>query len=79
MCPFGLYAAVGTSAMLDQAQNCLGEGDVVEVYGPHNSVNEAARLAGTISYELTCAVSKRVPRIYYRHGKEIARELLLRG
>ena len=29
MCPFGLYAAVGTSAMLDLAQNCLGEGDVV--------------------------------------------------
>ena len=54
-------------------------GDEVEVYGPHNSVNDAAHLAGTISYELTCAVSKRVPRIYYRHGKEIARELLLRG
>ena len=55
------------------------EGDEVEVYGPHNSVTEAAHLAGTISYELTCAVSKRVPRIYFRHGKEIDRELLLRG
>lgn len=55
------------------------EGDEVEVYGPHNSVNDAAALTGTISYELTCAVSKRVPRIYYRGGKEIARELLLRG
>ena len=51
----------------------------MEVYGPHKSVNEAAHLAGTISYELTCAVSKRVPRIYYKGGKEIARELLLRG
>lgn len=29
VCPFGLYAAVGTSAMLNLAQNCLGEGDVV--------------------------------------------------
>ena len=56
-----------------------GEGDVVEVYGPHNSVNEAARLAGTISYELTCAVSKRVPRIYMKNGVEVARELLLRA
>ena len=55
------------------------EGDEVEVYGEHNSVTEAAHLAGTISYELTCAVSKRVPRIYYRDGKEIYRELLLRG
>lgn len=56
-----------------------GEGDEVEIYGPHNSVNDAARLAGTISYELTCAVSKRVPRIYYREGREVARELLLRN
>lgn len=55
------------------------EGDEAEVYGVHNSVNDAARLAGTIAYELTCAVSKRVPRIYYRGGREVARELLLRG
>lgn len=54
-------------------------GSEVEVYGPHNSVNEAAALAGTISYELTCAVSKRVPRVYHRGGQEISRELLLRG
>lgn len=36
-------------------------------------------MAGTIAYELTCAVSKRVPRIYHRDGQEIARELLLRA
>lgn len=29
VCPFGLYAAVGASAMLDLAQGTLGEGDVV--------------------------------------------------
>lgn len=56
----------------------IGEGSEVEVYGPHNSVNDAAALAGTISYELTCAVSKRVPRVYFRDGREVARELLLR-
>ena len=55
------------------------EGCEVEVYGAHNSVNEAARLAGTIAYELTCAVSRRVPRVYCRDGREVARELLLRG
>lgn len=57
----------------------ISVGSEAEVYGPHNSVNAAAALAGTISYELTCAVSKRVPRIYYRGGEEIGRELLLRG
>lgn len=29
VCPFGLYAAVGTSVMLELAEDCLGEGDVV--------------------------------------------------
>lgn len=55
------------------------EGDEVEVYGAHNKVIDAARSAGTVAYELMCAVSKRVPRVYYRDGKQIFRELLLRG
>ena len=53
-------------------------GDEVEVFGPHNPVEKLAELAGTIPYELTCAVSKRVPRVYYENGKETERELLLR-
>ena len=53
-------------------------GDEVEVFGPHNPVEELAALAGTIPYELTCAVSKRVPRVYFENGKETERELLLR-
>ena len=82
--PFGFAPLVGRICMdmcmvdltdLPRAR----EGCEVEIYGVHNSVNDAAALAGTISYELTCAVSKRVPRIYYRNGKEISRELLLRG
>ena len=38
-------------------------GDEAEVYGPHVPVEDAARLAGTIQYELLCDVNKRVPRI----------------
>ena len=53
-------------------------GDEVEIFGKRSDVNALAALAGTIPYELTCAVSKRVPRIYYRGGREVARELLLR-
>ncbi len=40
-------------------------GDVAEVYGPAQPVEEAAALAGTISYELLTAVSRRVPRVYH--------------
>lgn len=39
-------------------------GDVAEVYGPSQPVEEAAALAGTISYELLTAVGRRVPRVY---------------
>ena len=39
-------------------------GDVAEVFGPHLPVEHHAELAGTISYELLCAVAPRVPRIY---------------
>ena len=39
-------------------------GDEVEIYGPHVPVEEAAALAGTIQYELLCALSSRVERIY---------------
>ena len=37
-----------------------------------------AAQAGTIPYELTCAVSKRVPRVYLQGGKVVEKELLLR-
>ena len=59
-------------------RNKFSVGDEVEIFGKRNSVDEMAELAGTIPYELTCAVSKRVPRVYFRDGAEIGRELLLR-
>ena len=42
----------------------LRSGDAVELFGEHLPVEEAAALAGTIQYELLCAVSPRVPREY---------------
>ncbi len=53
-------------------------GDEVEVFGKRAALETLAQLAGTIPYELTCAVSKRVPRVYYKDGRQIERELLLR-
>ena len=50
----------------------------IEIFGKNNSIDELADIAGTIPYELTCAVSKRVPRTYIKNGKVIAKELLLR-
>lgn len=39
-------------------------GDAVEIFGELQRVNELAAIAGTIPYELLCAVSPRVPRVY---------------
>ena len=39
-------------------------GDEVTVFGDGRPIEEAAALAGTITYELCCAVSPRVPRVY---------------
>lgn len=65
--------------MIDVTQmQGVGVGSEIEVFGPHNPIEELAGIAGTIPYELTCAVSKRVPRSYIRDGKVIEKELLLR-
>lgn len=39
-------------------------GDEAEIFGENLSAEELAALAGTIQYELLCAVSPRVPRVY---------------
>ena len=39
-------------------------GDKVEIFGDLQSVEDLAAMAGTIPYELLCAVSPRVPRVY---------------
>ena len=56
----------------------VGVGSEITVFGPENPIEGLAELAGTIPYELTCAVSKRVPRKYWKDGKIIGEELLLR-
>ena len=48
---------------LDKAAN-VRPGSVAEVFGEHLPVEWHAKTAGTISYELLCAVAPRVPRIY---------------
>ena len=54
-------------------------GSEVEIFGDNNPIEKMAELAGTIPYELTCAVSKRVTRIYMQDGKVVEKELMLRG
>ena len=44
----------------------MKKGDVVEFFGENISVSEVANLCNTISYEILCGISQRVPRIYVK-------------
>gem|GEM_PF-4710837 len=48
------------------------------IFGENNPIETMAEMAGTIPYELVCAVSKRVHRIYIEHGEVVDKELMLR-
>ncbi|WP_298019588.1 alanine racemase [uncultured Dysosmobacter sp.] len=52
-------------------------GDTVELFGPCQRVDDLADILGTIPYELTCAVSKRVPRLYMEAEEVVERSLRL--
>lgn len=52
-------------------------GDEVEIFGKRQPADDLAEVLGTIPYELTCAVSKRVPRLYIQGGRVMERSLRL--
>lgn len=66
----GAYRRIMGRVCMDMCMVSLDEaasvkpGDVAEVFGPRLPVERHAKTAGTISYELLCAVAPRVPRIY---------------
>ncbi len=63
--------------MLDVTQIPQAQaGDVVTLLGAQGqnaiSADDLAQITGTINYEITCQVSRRIPRVYLSGGKEIA-------
>lgn len=50
-------------------------GDEAVVFGGENPVEAMAEAAGTITYELLCAVGERVPRVYIEGGQVTDRKL----
>lgn len=66
----GKYYNIIGNICMDQfmilADNDVKLGDFVEIFGENIKVEEQANLANTISYELLCAVSPRVNRVYVK-------------
>jgi alanine racemase len=77
----GRYPLVGTVSM-DNVTLDLGPeprvsvGAQATIIGTDGSerqtAEDLARRIGTISYEVTCAISQRVPRVYHRDGEPVA-------
>ena len=59
--------------MLDVTGLDVKQDDVVTFFGADSPIglNNLAGLAGTISYELCCGISRRIPRVYIRNGEVI--------
>ena len=49
-------------------------GTLVEVFGPHLSIEDMADELHTIPYEIMCLISPRVTRRYMKNGKAIQEE-----
>ncbi len=64
--------------MMVDVSNLLGVsiGDEVTLFGKDGdeqiSVEELSTLAGSFNYEFVCDISRRVPRVYYRHGQPVS-------
>lgn len=52
-------------------ENAPKPGDLVELIGKHQSLDDVARDAGTIPYEILTSLSHRYERIYLRNGQKI--------
>ena len=52
----------------DLGEGMVNRGDMIELFGPNISVDEAAEAAGTISYELLTGLGRRYHRRYVESG-----------
>ena len=57
--------------MFDATGLDIKVGDKVEILGDNITVDEIAKLAGTINYEVLTSISRRVPRVYLKNGKTV--------
>lgn len=75
----GEYAPILGRVCMDQFMvdvshiDDVKQGDVVTLVGKDGdnqiTVEEVADMAGTFNYEFICGIGKRIPRVYYQHGK----------
>ncbi len=72
----GEYVPIVGRICMDQTMihlpHQVQEGTVVEIFGPHVSIETMAKDLDTIPYEILCLISDRVTRVYKRDGRILA-------
>ena len=63
-CPVMGRVCMDMTMVALEEDTCVRPGDVAEIFGANLPVEVHAELASTVQYELLCAVSPRVPRVY---------------
>ena len=53
-------------AMIDVTDNACKEGDPVEIFGEHLTVQTLSDILETIPYEVLTTISNRVKRVYFQ-------------
>ena len=66
-------------AMVDITEIKADEGDNVTIFGKDLPVEQIADWCHTINYEIVCGISRRVPRLYLKHGKIVRIENYIIG
>lgn len=66
---FEIVGRVCMDQMMVRVDETVKIGDQVEIFGDHISLESMAKDLDTISYEILCLVSKRVPRVYILNGE----------
>lgn len=66
-------------AMVDITGIKADEGDNVTIFGKDLPVEQIADWCHTINYEIVCGISRRVPRLYLKHGKIVRIENYIIG
>ena len=67
------YKIIGTINMgmiTIKADETIQEGDMVEIFGEHISIKEAARNSHTTVYQLLSCIPKFIPRIYVKNKED---------
>jgi len=63
-CPIIGKISMGTFAV-DTTEVLVKEGDTVEIFGEHLSVNSIAESIETIPYEIYSTLNRRIKRVYF--------------